>query len=222
LLLAAIITFSGCECVVSLDTKKKITPGNSSDAIFINAISDQDNISIQSDGIKLNSKSSFDASEAEYQKVQTGVSYLRFLAEDEISVIYNSPAEFNKDRKYTVFSYGSGFSINTLIIEDSLKLKPDLSLFRIVNLLKNSGELEFIFSDSTNSINHVVTYKSFTNFREIKSGSYKLSILNSQQDTVYKKGNVTLNQNSAYNITLTSRNNGGTLSPACSVTRIGL
>jgi hypothetical protein len=220
LFFTVIIAFSGCECVTGLDTEKKITPGNSSNAIFINAISDQDNITIETDGIKLINKSEFNSSEAEYQKVKAGVNYLRFLSEDGISVIYNSPAEFSNERKYTVFAYGSGFSINSLIIEDTLQLNSEMSTFRIINLLKNSGELDFILSDSTSDFSYIVTYKSFTRFSEIKSGTYKLTVMNNQQKIVYHKDIFNLNQNSAYNITLTTRNIGSMIDTVCCVTKV--
>jgi hypothetical protein len=220
-LITAIIAIAGCECVPGLVTPKIITPANSSDAVFINAISDQQNITIETDGIKLLNKSSFDASEVEYQKVQAGINYLRFRSDDGISIIYNSPAEFIKDMKYTVFAYGNGFSINTLIIEDTLLPNPDLSTFRIINLLKNSGELDFIFTDSTTDYSYVVSYKSFTSFRVLGSGTYKLTVMNNKQEIVFKSNNVLLNKNTAYNITLTSRNVGGTIYPVCSMTKIG-
>ena len=219
--MTVIITFGGCECVTGISTEKIITPANSSEAIFINAISDQNNISIETDGIKLNNKSKFDAVEAEYQKVQAGVSYLRFLSDDGISVIYNSPAEFLNNRKYSVFSYGTGFSINTLIIEDSLKLNPDMSTFRIINLLKNSGELDFIFTDQMTDYSYVVAYKSFTSFKVLNDGTYKITVMNSQQEIIYKKEDITFNKNSAYNITLTSHIISGTITPVCSVTKVG-
>ncbi|HRP02794.1 MAG TPA: hypothetical protein PLE30_09125 [Candidatus Kapabacteria bacterium] len=124
-----------CECVPGLDTPKEITPENSTDCIFINGVEDNESLYIETDDIKISGNISYRQSKFEYKRVKVGNYYLKIKANDSLSIIYNSPIKFRKDKKYILCAYGKDYSIETLLIEQGLS---EAKWSKIINL---SGEL---------------------------------------------------------------------------------
>lgn len=172
ILLAIIIT--GCECVPGLDAPKEITPGNSTDCLFINGIEDNQEIFLETDEIKIPGSISYKNTSYDFKKVKIGSYYLKIKALDSTSVIYNSPIKFQKDKKYILAAAGANYFIQTHIIEfDSF----NQDFTELINLSGNISPLEISIISGADTISH--------NLNQLSS--VKLNLFNQKIDLLYIK-----------------------------------
>jgi len=141
----------GCECVPGIDAPKVISPENSTNCLFINAIEDNNDISFLTDEIQIVGKVNYLVTNNEFKKVKIGNSYIKIIANDGISSIYNSPVEFLKDKNYILGAAGKGFDIHTLVAPDYINSLDNEDYVKIINLAgnKNSLSVSMVFSSDT-------------------------------------------------------------------------
>lgn len=167
-----------CECVPGLDAPKEITPENSTECLFINAIEDNKNIYLETDEIKISGAINYNLTNFEYKKVKAGNYFLKIKGNDSISVIYNSPINFKKDKRYILAAAGIGYSIQTLLLENEYTVTKWTEL---INLSGNTTPLEITIITNSDTLKYSLNPIS----------SVKLDINNTKIDMIYIK-----NQNS--------------------------
>lgn len=156
-----------CECVPGLDAPKEITPENSTECLFINGIEDNENIYLETDEISILGGISYSNPSYDVKKVKIGNYYLKIKGNDSASVIYNSPINFKKDKRYILAATGINYTIQTLLIEQELSSS---NFTEIINLsgLGNPMNITIISNNDTlrYSLNQLSSVK--TNLSNIK------------------------------------------------------
>lgn len=123
-----------CECVPGLDAPKEITPENSTECLFINGIEDNKSIYLETDEIKIAGAINFSETIYEYKKVKAGNYFLKIKGSDSTSVIYNSPINFKKEKRYILAAAGINYNIQTLLLE------YDYSTTNFTEIINLSGD----------------------------------------------------------------------------------
>ncbi|MDX9789811.1 MAG: hypothetical protein RBT61_03185, partial [Candidatus Kapabacteria bacterium] len=108
--LSVLMVMNSCNCVPEISTPKIIAPDNYSNALLINAISDREILSAESDEIPLLVKLSYSEPDYHYQKLNAGNSYLRLIDETSKMSLFNLPIVLEKFEYYSIVFFGFGNS----------------------------------------------------------------------------------------------------------------
>ncbi len=174
-ILLTIITIS-CECVPGLDAPKEITPENSTQCLFINGVEDNENIYFETDEIKILGTINFSKTNFDFKKVKIGNYFLKIKANDSVSVIYNSPFNFKKDKRYILCSAGINYSLQTLLIEQDYS---NQNYTEIINLSGEPNPLDITIIVGSDTVKYSLNQLT----------SIKLDINNVKIDMLYIKNN---------------------------------
>jgi len=174
-ILLAMVTI-GCECVPGLDAPKEITPENSTQCLFINGVEDNENIYLETDEIKILGAINYSKTIFDFKKVKIGNYFLKIKANDSVSVIYNSPFNFKKDKRYILCAAGINYSIQTLLIEQDYS---NQNYTEIINLSGEPNPLEITIISGTDTLKYSLNQLT----------SIKLDINNAKIDMLYIKNN---------------------------------
>jgi hypothetical protein len=196
----AMIFISACECAPEIKTPKIISPDDYSYALFVNAITDRENVSIESNDVPLLKGISYSGTEYLYQKIQAGDSYLRLLDEQSNTSLFNMPIGLNKFEHYTIIFYGYRNSAKALILSDSMS--TDNPAFRFVHTSFDAGAYVFRLRAISNSIEESLSFLSFTELTNLTAGTYDLEILSPDLKNIILSKSLTIENGKIYSIIL--------------------
>jgi hypothetical protein len=191
-----------CECAPTIITPKIISPDNYTNAQIINCIPDREILIIESDEIPLLKNAIYSNSNAGYQKINSGNSYLRLIDEKTKTSLINMPVMLEKLEYYSIIFYGYKNSAKAIIVKDStIKEFTSGALIRFVHTSFDSGEFIFKLSGST-ELQNTLNFRSITELSLIESGEFKLELVNPISNEVIINNFITVENGKTYTIIL--------------------
>lgn len=196
-ILSSFLIFS-CECVPGIETDKKITPKESTDAAFINCTSDNTPLTLYSNSVSIEKSLANNQNNVNYSKFYIGDNFLQ-VEDDHQSLLYSGLLNFAKGNKYSVFAFGRKSRLRVLSILDSLP-KNIMSGFRFINL---NPESKSILVQISGYDNKELKFRSYTDVFPLGLSPISYSITDIETNNLLRTGTILFRSNSLINMILT-------------------
>ncbi len=197
------MVMNSCNCVPEISTPKIIAPDNYSNALLINAISDREILSAESDEIPLLVKLSYSEPDYHYQKLNAGNSYLRLIDETSKMSLFNLPIELEKFEYYSIVFFGFGNSVKALIFKDILPNNSESkSGLRFINTVFDSDKFIFRLKQNSEQTDYNLSFRSYTDIIQQNTSTCVVEILNTSDGEVLLSQNINVAGGRIYNVIL--------------------
>lgn len=166
-----------CECVTDIDTEQQIEPEEFTQAILVNAITDNYLIKAESFGITLDSDLNYNTDVFNYAPMPVGNSFVK-LSNQEGNVISNTPFEFQSEINYLIVFYGRSFFINSILLENKQFDQKSGANLRLINASIDAGNINFILQKAEQKvINRNINSGNHSNYESLSAGNYVLKVM---------------------------------------------
>ncbi len=189
---AVVVLNIGCECVPEINTPKVINPENFSYVRLINALPNHIEISAESNDIEIQASAlNDDETPQNYQKFQSGNTFVRIKSISRNQVIANHAYLLAKEERYTLAVFGRGSIAQTVLIDDVIPApKSEIAYIRLFNLLNNANGIKF--QNTAIGFDETVFFGGYTDFISIPHGKHKMNIYDTNDKLIAE---VELNMN---------------------------
>ncbi len=169
-----------CECVPGLNTPKVIDPSVSANIAFVHSLPDIGSLYPKTNNNVFN-EINYTSYNISYNKL--AVYDIITLENSNKNILYRQVVELRQNAFYTIIFYGIGNRIREILLDDSVrKTDGENSFVRFVHTGINTGAVAFKLNDSI--VTNIMTYGSYTEFKEIEPGKYSVNAFNIVNDSL--------------------------------------